>query len=54
MFHKTSWENKQTREGEIRHSNCNNKDFLQLGWEPKINIEQGLKSCFHRNLKKFI
>ena len=53
-YHKPKWVDKPKRLGEVRHSYCDNKDFLQLGWKPKTKIKQGLESCFHRNLKKFI
>lgn len=53
-YHKVKWVNKTQKKGEIKHSYLNSKEFINLGWSPTVNIEQGLKSCFHRNLRYYI
>ena len=53
-YHNVEWDRFPNRKGDIKHSKANIIDLKQMGWKPKIDIEAGLKSCFHRNLKKFI
>jgi UDP-glucose 4-epimerase len=53
-YHKVEWDYFPSRKGDIKHSKANIMDLKEMGWKPEINIKAGLKSCFHRNLKKFI
>ena len=42
----TNWIYAPERQGDIRHSQANIMDLLRIGWEPQINLVQGLQKCF--------
>ena len=53
-YHDVEWSFSPDRKGDIKHSKADITELKKLGWKPKVDIKTGLKSCFHRNLKKFI
>ena len=53
-YHDVEWDHFPNRKGDIRHSKADITELKKLGWKPEVDIKAGLKSCFHRNLKKFI
>ena len=53
-YHDLDWTYSTNRRGDIKHSKADITSLKSIGWEPIVNIQAGLKSCFHRNLKKFI
>ena len=52
--HKVQWRWAAERPGDVRHTLADITPLRELGWEPKVSIDEGLKRCFKRNLKKFI
>ena len=53
-YHDTEWLYSPSRKGDIKHSKTDITELKNMGWSPQIDIKTGLRSCFHRNLKKFI
>jgi len=53
-YHDVEWKPSPNRKGGIKHSKANIAELRKLGWQPKVDIKAGLKSCFHRNLRRFI
>ncbi len=46
-----SWIERPQRLGDIKNSKSNPAKLINLGWEPKISIQEGLKRCFKKELK---
>jgi nucleoside-diphosphate-sugar epimerase len=40
------WEHSPKRLGDARHTLADIIELKEIGWEPKISIEEGLKRCF--------
>jgi UDP-glucose 4-epimerase len=47
-YNKIDWITNNERIGDVRHTKANINRILELGWSPKINIEDGLKLCFYK------
>ena len=41
-----NWKRAPTRQGDVRNSVANISGMISIGWEPEINIMEGLKRCF--------
>ena len=46
-----SWIERPQRLGDIKNSKSDPTKLINLGWEPKISIEEGLKRCFKKGVK---
>ena len=46
-----SWIERPQRLGDIKNSKSDPTKLINLGWEPKISIEEGLKRCFKKEQK---
>jgi nucleoside-diphosphate-sugar epimerase len=42
----TNWHRAPTRTGDVRHSRANLSQLSKIGWEPDVDILEGLKKCF--------
>lgn len=40
------WNRHPERKGDIKHSQANIKEIMNLGWRPEISINEGLSRCF--------
>ena len=47
-YHEAEWDNKPERIGDVKHTKSNIEPLKKLGWNPKISINKGLRSCFRR------
>jgi UDP-glucose 4-epimerase len=45
-YHNVEWLNAPERIGDVKHTKANIKPFLELGWKPTIDINDGLERCF--------
>jgi len=43
------WHNAKSRLGDIQFSKANTEVLESLGWKAKVNIVEGLKTCFGGN-----
>ena len=46
--HNVIWKKQPERIGDIRHSCADISDLKDLGWQPKISIDEGLNKCFKK------
>ncbi|MFM1840067.1 MAG: hypothetical protein RIR47_116 [Bacteroidota bacterium] len=46
-YNKVEWYFEKERFGDVKHTKANIKDLLDLGWKPKISIDDGMKKCFN-------
>jgi len=46
-----SWIERPQRLGDIKNSKSDPTKLINLGWEPKTSIQEGLKRCFSKELK---
>lgn len=53
-YHKVEWNWAPARPGDVKHTLADISGLKELGWRPKVTIEDGLNRCFYRNLKKYI
>lgn len=44
--HDAEWLERPSRTGDVQHSKIGNNKLQNSGWEPKVNIEEGLRRCF--------
>lgn len=42
------WDKKPARQGDILHSSADIQPLKQLGWSPKVSINEGLNRCFKK------
>lgn len=40
------WNRYPERKGDIKHSQANIEEILNLGWKPRVSIDEGLDRCF--------
>lgn len=45
---KVEWNYSSERIGDVKHTKADIRKILELGWSPKIDIEDGLKLCFYK------
>jgi len=45
------WNHKPERVGDVKHTLANIEELKNLGWEPKISIQEGLTRCFKKESK---
>lgn len=43
------WLHAPARKGDVRHTLADISKFKELGWEPKISIDEGLARCFKKD-----
>jgi len=50
--HNVEWRNAPERKGDVKHTLADiSKTKRDLGWEPKVSIDEGLERCFNKELK---
>ena len=47
-YNKVEWNMSQPRIGDVKNTKADITKMLELGWSPKIDIEDGLKFCFYK------
>jgi nucleoside-diphosphate-sugar epimerase len=47
-YNNVRWEKTPERKGDAKHTLANTTELKKLGWQPKIDIENGLKLCFYK------
>lgn len=50
-YHKVEWNWSPARKGDVRHTLADVTKLRDLGWEPKVSIDEGLERCFNKELK---
>lgn len=45
-FHNVSFDYREERTGDIMLTRANMKPLFDLGWRPKVNLQDGIRSCF--------
>jgi len=47
-YNKVEWNMSKPRIGDVKNTKADITKMLELGWSPKIDIEDGLKFCFYK------
>ena len=50
-YHDVEWTYAPARKGDVKHTLADITELKNLGWEPKVSIEEGLNRCFNRSKK---
>jgi nucleoside-diphosphate-sugar epimerase len=49
-YHQVEWNWAPPRKGDVRNTLADISKLRNLGWEPKISIQEGLKRCFKKGI----
>jgi len=47
-----SWLHRPQRAGDIKKSKSNPSVLIEMGWNPKVSIKEGIKRCFKKGVKE--
>ena len=53
-YHEVEWNWAPERPGDVKHTLADISKLRNLGWEPKVSIQDGLKRCFKRRKNEII
>ena len=45
-YHEVEWQRAPERQGDVKHTEIGAQRLQVTGWEPRVDLESGLKNCF--------